>query len=408
MNMEIRNALKKIDNYLSVVQNLNRTILEEGTMAPDELKLMKKYLRGCIERIEDIEAKLNIAEEPETAVFTAPEAPVAHTVEAVETEIVTTSEAPVTVVTVPAPVAEQIIIDPEQSRTVSQLVADTPPASEPEPVISFGMPEVTSSTIVETESNTHTESMPLVAAETADVPVIAQEEKRSWADLWEEAHEPVNNGLVAEAPEPLAAEAVVAVLNEIAETPEAPEEPARPLVAEDEPESSVVGTIVEFSEETTLNEVLQTRKETGLFEMFSNPHTETPAVASTYTAANSASPVVAVAETDVMVAEIETPQPEFSLSSIFSQVRTPSEERTRSAKTLSESIALNDKFIFVRELFGNQFNEYEHALRHLDGLATYPEAEQYCRQYLEERFRWNERVTNAEKFYALLDKRFSA
>src|SRR5438477_478789 len=53
--MEIRNALQKIENYLTVVSNLNKTILSEGTMSRDELLLMKKYLYTSIDRIEDIE-----------------------------------------------------------------------------------------------------------------------------------------------------------------------------------------------------------------------------------------------------------------------------------------------------------------------------------------------------------------
>jgi hypothetical protein len=109
-----------------------------------------------------------------------------------------------------------------------------------------------------------------------------------------------------------------------------------------------------------------------------------------------------------MVAELETKQPEFSLSSIFDQVKTGSEERIKAAKTLSESIALNDKFIFVRELFGNQFNEYENALRTLEGMGSFDEAERYCQQQLQEKFKWNDRPANAEKFYAVLDRRFNS
>ena len=47
------------------------------------------------------------------------------------------------------------------------------------------------------------------------------------------------------------------------------------------------------------------------------------------------------------------------------------------------------------------------ALRQLDNLGSFTEAEQYCRQQLENRFHWNERQANADKFYALLDKRFN-
>ncbi|MCB0511880.1 MAG: hypothetical protein KDC72_04990, partial [Bacteroidetes bacterium] len=59
--MEIRSSLKKIDSYLKIVSDLNKAILDEGTMAPEELQIMKKYLYVCAERIEDIQIKFGLA-----------------------------------------------------------------------------------------------------------------------------------------------------------------------------------------------------------------------------------------------------------------------------------------------------------------------------------------------------------
>ena len=59
--MEIRSSLKKIDNYLKIVSDLNKAILDEGTMAPEELQIMKKYLYVCADRIEDIQIKFGLA-----------------------------------------------------------------------------------------------------------------------------------------------------------------------------------------------------------------------------------------------------------------------------------------------------------------------------------------------------------
>jgi hypothetical protein len=58
--MEIRSSLKKIDSYLKIVTDLNNAILEEGTMAPEELQIMKKYLFNCVDRIENIQTKLGL------------------------------------------------------------------------------------------------------------------------------------------------------------------------------------------------------------------------------------------------------------------------------------------------------------------------------------------------------------
>ena len=174
------------------------------------------------------------------------------------------------------------------------------------------------------------------------------------------------------------------------------------MVAFWEEEKEEVKTIVELKEETTVNDVIQTTKETGIFETYKTTTHETVQVKSYATEVKEQDTV----ESDVLVAELDK-QPEFSLSSIFSQVRTGSEERIKAAKTLSESIALNDKFIFVRELFGNQFNEYENALRTLDSMSSYTEAEQYCQQQLHAKFKWNDRPANVERFYVLLEKRFT-
>ena len=79
----------------------------------------------------------------------------------------------------------------------------------------------------------------------------------------------------------------------------------------------------------------------------------------------------------------------------------------KTGKTLSESIALNDKFIFVRELFGNQFSEYETALKHLDTLSNFTSVEQYCNTTLWNKFNWTERGSAAARFMEVLKKKYS-
>ena len=80
---------------------------------------------------------------------------------------------------------------------------------------------------------------------------------------------------------------------------------------------------------------------------------------------------------------------------------------TKMGKTLSESIALNDKFIFVRELFGNQFSEYENGLKQLETLNSYEQAEGYCNERFRAKFNWNDRTSSVERFMIVLQKRFN-
>lgn len=73
-----------------------------------------------------------------------------------------------------------------------------------------------------------------------------------------------------------------------------------------------------------------------------------------------------------------------SLNDIFKPEAVVETISTKSNKTLSESIALNDKFIFVRELFGNHFGEYEAGLKQLETMSSFAAAEGYCKRKIME------------------------
>ena len=90
--MEIRNALQKIDNYLNVVANLNKTILLEGTMSKDELLLMKKYLYTSIDRIEDIEKLLFIEQHDNKSFVPSEVSELANKIVSAQKEIVEVEE----------------------------------------------------------------------------------------------------------------------------------------------------------------------------------------------------------------------------------------------------------------------------------------------------------------------------
>ena len=114
---------------------------------------------------------------------------------------------------------------------------------------------------------------------------------------------------------------------------------------------------------------------------------------------------VLVAEKEVKpIVEQLTPS---SISDIFKPVTNTETVVSKNTKTLSESIALNDKFIFVRELFGNQFNEYDNALRILEKATSYDEAESYCNENFWNKFSWNDRTSATDRFKELLQKRFA-
>ncbi len=112
----------------------------------------------------------------------------------------------------------------------------------------------------------------------------------------------------------------------------------------------------------------------------------------------------------VVEREVETVVEELtpsSLNEIFKPQTVLENVHTAISKTLSESIALNDKFIFVRELFGNQFAEYEKGLKQIDALNSFSAAENFCKDNLWNKFNWDTKTTAVDRFMDLLQKRFN-
>jgi len=75
-------------------------------------------------------------------------------------------------------------------------------------------------------------------------------------------------------------------------------------------------------------------------------------------------------------------------------------------RSLSDAIALNDKFIFVRELFGSQFTEYENNIKKIDEFSSHQEAIDYCKNILSPKYNWENKQSIAGRFFELLSKNF--
>jgi hypothetical protein len=71
-------------------------------------------------------------------------------------------------------------------------------------------------------------------------------------------------------------------------------------------------------------------------------------------------------------------------------------------KSIRDGIAINDRYLYTKELFGNDAEKYEEAVTALDGLATIEEAVSYLKQ----NFKWN-KTEAGEKFLALVKRRFT-
>jgi hypothetical protein len=63
---------------------------------------------------------------------------------------------------------------------------------------------------------------------------------------------------------------------------------------------------------------------------------------------------------------------------------------------------LNDRFLFIRELFQNNNDKFEQAISALDEFSTIEDAVKFLKQ----NFKWNKSEA-AEKFLFLIKRRFS-
>jgi len=551
--MEIRSALQKIENYLTVVSNLNKTILSEGTMSRDELLLMKKYLYTSIDRIEDIERSL-IIDKREDKSFTP--------TEIVENKYTPVKEKEIVAVEETDHIEDvEATLNPEQKEEFVDMVEDIQAENKVEEVVA--MSEVqkeeakpfTLVTPIDTEDKIEfpiinkveekqeeVKPFTLVAAvdteEKIDFPVLNKvedvintiEEKQentkpftlvAAIDTENKIDFPVVNSveevvanveekkvevkpftLVAESTEeekiefPVVnkIEEVIAkteekkeitkpftlvaaidienkidfpVVNSIAEVvtnTEEQKEEVKPftLVAENHMENKVEFSTTNKIEETSLldkiktevdnitesitakfeekkstnfvDELVENKKQeksffehleqklsatpqSQLFQMFDDGKEDLHESFANNTTNYDASKIIAETSSfahnkeSVLVAEkeVETVVDELTpsaLNEVFKTNNLVDNLVSKTTKTLSESIALNDKFIFVRELFGNQFSEYENALKHIDTLSSFTAVEQYCNNTLWNKFNWTERASAAGRFMDIIEKKY--
>ena len=72
---------------------------------------------------------------------------------------------------------------------------------------------------------------------------------------------------------------------------------------------------------------------------------------------------------------------------------------------LKRSIAMNDRFIFIKELFRNDFDAYNRYINDLNGCVSMEQAEQYLAQ-LKRQYEWNEENETVHYFLSLIGRKF--
>jgi hypothetical protein len=116
-------------------------------------------------------------------------------------------------------------------------------------------------------------------------------------------------------------------------------------------------------------------------------------------------PVLASAPENTDTA-IEEPEPEVLVATARQEPVAPTRSSNKPELPIETHIAINDKFVYIRELFGGDFDTYEQTILEINNLHSRSEALDYLSRNVAERFDWLEKEEIANEFYALLQKHF--
>ncbi|MBS4064882.1 MAG: hypothetical protein KGZ74_09995, partial [Chitinophagaceae bacterium] len=80
---------------------------------------------------------------------------------------------------------------------------------------------------------------------------------------------------------------------------------------------------------------------------------------------------------------------------------------TGAVKDLKKAIGINDRFVFINELFRGDEAMYERSIKTINNFSIYPEAQYWMERELKIKLGWDDTRQSAQDFYALVKRRFS-
>lgn len=78
-----------------------------------------------------------------------------------------------------------------------------------------------------------------------------------------------------------------------------------------------------------------------------------------------------------------------------------------SIKDLKKAIGINDRFVFINELFRGDEVMYERSIKTINNFSIYAEAQYWMERELKTKLGWNRDRVTVQEFYALVKRRFS-
>lgn len=76
-------------------------------------------------------------------------------------------------------------------------------------------------------------------------------------------------------------------------------------------------------------------------------------------------------------------------------------------KDLKKAIGINDRFVFINELFRGDEVMYERSIKTINNFSIYPEAQYWMERELKIKLGWDNDRPATQEFYALVKRRFS-
>jgi hypothetical protein len=76
-------------------------------------------------------------------------------------------------------------------------------------------------------------------------------------------------------------------------------------------------------------------------------------------------------------------------------------------KDLRKAIGINDRFLFINDLFRGDENMYERCIKTINGFNMYAEAEYWISRELKVKLAWHDDQPSVQHFYQLIKRRFS-
>lgn len=126
-------------------------------------------------------------------------------------------------------------------------------------------------------------------------------------------------------------------------------------------------------------------------------------------------PELIIAKTDVVNSKTDNEDKVLTINQkIFAQRATEKETNTSQPANalpitdLKSAINLNDKLLYIKDLFNGYSLAYSEAIEIVNRFNTFEEAERFLKTNYVAKNNWESKPTTSEKFYALLKRRYPA